>query len=139
MLINQVFQDVLKSFETRTLYDQLCQFRPVSATSKTSLTSPLPIAVLTNSAKFCHFCTALCSDTGSKTTRTASGSQQTLLSPQTAEETPRPSLPPHRADLCPRSHHDLPATGPVYYSRIASMKAIFNVLYVCKTWIFTCS
>ncbi|CAI8051179.1 hypothetical protein GBAR_LOCUS28035, partial [Geodia barretti] len=28
MLINQVFQDVLKSFETRTLYNQLCQFRP---------------------------------------------------------------------------------------------------------------
>ena len=32
MVINQVFQDVLKSFETRTLYDTLCQFRPVSNT-----------------------------------------------------------------------------------------------------------
>ena len=29
MLINQVFQDVLKNIETRALYDQLCQFRQV--------------------------------------------------------------------------------------------------------------
>lgn len=29
MMINQVFQDVLKDYDTRTLYDQLCQFRQV--------------------------------------------------------------------------------------------------------------
>ena len=33
MLINQAFQDILRNAETRSLYDQLCQFRQVLYTS----------------------------------------------------------------------------------------------------------